>query len=54
MTLAVEVIYAQGKPDIVLAHDGWTIKTADGKLSGLFEETIVVRKDKPLILTPLN
>lgn len=54
MTLAVEVIYAQGKPDVVLANDGWTIKTADGKLSGLFEETIVVRKDQPLILTPLN
>jgi methionyl aminopeptidase len=54
MTLAVEVIYAQGKPDIVLANDGWTIKTADGKLSGLFEETIVVRKDQPLVLTPLN
>ena len=54
MTLAVEVIYAQGKPDVVLAHDGWTIKTADGKLSGLFEETIVVRKDQPLVLTPLN
>jgi len=54
MTLAVEVIYTQGKPDVVLAHDGWTIKTADGKLSGLFEETIVVRKDQPLVLTPLN
>ena len=54
MTLAVEVIYAQGKPDVVLANDGWTIKTADGKLSGLFEETIVVRKDQPLVLTPLN
>ena len=54
MTLAVEVIYTQGKPDVVLAHDGWTIKTADGKLSGLFEETIVVNQNQPLVLTPLN
>jgi len=54
MVLAVEVIYAQGEPEVVLNHDGWTIKTADGKLAGLFEDTIVIDKDKPLVLTQLN
>jgi len=54
MVLAVEVIYTQGKPEVVLNHDGWTIKTADGKLAGLFEDTIVIDKDKPLVLTRLN
>jgi len=54
MVLAVEVIYAQGKPEVVLNHDGWTIKTADGKLAGLFEDTIVIDKDKPLVLTRSN
>ena len=54
MVLAIEVIYAQGKPDLVISDDNWTIKTADGKLAGLFEETIVIRKDHPLILTPLD
>ena len=53
MTLAVEVIYAQGSPEVVLAPDNWTIETADGKLAGLFEETIVIQPEKPLILTAL-
>ena len=52
MVLAVEVIYAQGKPEVILSHDGWTIKTADGKLAGLFEKTIVVGQGQPLVLTP--
>lgn len=54
MTLAIEVIYAQGSPEIVLASDNWTIETADGQLAGLFEETIAVQVGKPLILTALN
>jgi len=54
MVLAVEVIYTQGKPEVILNHDGWTIKTTDGKLAGLFEDTIVIDKDKPLVLTRLN
>lgn len=52
MTIAVEVIYNMGKSDVVYAkNDGWTIKTKDGSISGLFERTIAVIKDKPLILT---
>lgn len=52
MVLAIEVIYAQGKPDLVISDDNWTIKTADGKLAGLFEKTIVVGQGQPLVLTP--
>jgi len=51
MVLAIETIYAQGKPDLVISDDDWTIKTADGKLSGLFEETVVINGKKPLVLT---
>ncbi len=51
MTLAIEVIYCQGKPDLVLKEDGWTLQTADGKLAAVFEETIVLGKNKALILT---
>jgi methionyl aminopeptidase len=52
MTIAIEVIYNIGKADVVYANgDGWTIKTKDGSLSGLFERTIVVTKDGPLVLT---
>jgi len=43
MTIAIEVIYNMGKSDVVYSgDDGWTIKTKDGSLSGLFERTIVV------------
>lgn len=52
MTLAIEIIYNQGLPEVeYLNDDGWTIKTADGKLSGLFEHTVAVLEGGPEILT---
>ena len=51
MTLAIEIIYAQGDPEVILKDDGWTVETADGQLAGLFEETVAVTKEKPLVLT---
>lgn len=51
MTLAIEVIYTLGKPNIVLEADGWTIATKDGKISALFEGTVAVGTSGPLILT---
>lgn len=52
MTLAVEVIYNMGKSEVVLANgDGWTIKTADGSLSGVFERTIALTEKGTVILT---
>lgn len=52
MTIAIEVIYNMGKPGVVLEQDGWTITTADGSLSGVFERTIAITRTNPLILTP--
>ena len=51
MTIAVEVIYNMGKRDVVLDKDGWTIRTQDGKLAGLYERTIAITKNGPLMLT---
>lgn len=51
MSLAIEVIYTQGSPRLVLGEDNWTIETADGSLAGLFEDTVIVTQEKPLILT---
>lgn len=52
MTIAVEVIYAMGGPNVVYANDdGWTIKTADDSLSAVFERSIVITKDGPVVLT---
>lgn len=51
MTLAIEVMYTQGASELVQGQDGWTISTADGKISGLFEETVAVGAHGPLVLT---
>lgn len=52
MTIAIEVIYNMGRKDVVYANnDGWTIKTKDGSLSAVFEKTIAVTREGPLILT---
>jgi methionyl aminopeptidase len=55
MVIAIEVIYMQGNYD--LHHDnkdGWTIRTKDGKISAVFEETVVVSYRGPQVLTPLT
>ncbi len=51
MTLAIEPMINQGTAAIKKLPDGWTVKTADGKLSAHFEHTIAITKEGPKILT---
>lgn len=51
MVLAVEVIYQKGNPKLVLENDDWTLSTADGSLSGLFEHSVAITKNGPIVLT---
>lgn len=52
MVIAVEIIYNMGRKDVVYGNrDGWTIRTADGSLSGLFERTVAITPNGPWILT---
>lgn len=51
MTIAVEPMINEGVADVVLHKDGWTVTTADGKLSAHYENTILITKDEPEILT---
>lgn len=52
MTIAVEVIYNMGGFEVSYSNnDGWTIITSDGSMSGLYERTIAITEDEPLILT---
>jgi len=52
MVIAIEIIYNMGGPELIYANkDGWTLKTEDGSLSGLFERTVAITKDGALILT---
>ncbi len=54
MTLALEVIYTSGNPEVVLEEDGWTFSTSDGSWGGLFEMTIIVGKKEAKVLTRLR
>ena len=51
MTICVEPMVIQGKPDILELDDGWTIITEDGSLAAHYENTILITKDEPEILT---
>lgn len=52
MVLAIEVIYAKGSGEVKLEKDDWTISTIDGSLGGLFEQTVAITEDGPIVLTP--
>ncbi|MBQ3415028.1 MAG: type I methionyl aminopeptidase [Clostridia bacterium] len=51
MTLAIEPMVIQGKPNILELDDGWTIITEDGSLSAHYENTILITEKEPEILT---
>jgi methionyl aminopeptidase len=52
MTLAIEIIYAQGQGSIVYANDdGWTLATKDGSLASVFEHSIRIDGNDPQVLT---
>lgn len=51
MVLAIEAMYMQGSHQLTQADDGWTVKTADGKLSAMFEEDVLITESGPELLT---
>ncbi len=50
-TLAVEVIYTQGNPEVILENDRWTISSKDGSWGGLFEMTVITGTKGAEIIT---
>jgi methionyl aminopeptidase len=54
LVLAVEPMITEGRYQVEMLKDGWTIVTADGKLAAHFEHTIAVTDDGPKILTLRN
>ena len=51
MTLAIEPMVIQGKPNILELDDGWTIVTEDGSMAAHYENTILITEKEPEILT---
>ena len=51
MTIAVEPMVNVGVADVKILKDGWTVVTADGKLSAHYENTVLITDGEPEILT---
>lgn len=53
-TIAIETMVTMGDYHLVEDPDGWTLSTQDGSLTAMFEETVYVGSNGPIILTATN
>ncbi len=51
MTLAIEPMITEGRPDVEWLDDDWTVVTEDGSLAAHYENTILITDGEPEILT---
>lgn len=54
MTLAIEPMVNEGTYDIKILDDGWTVVTADRKLSAHYEHTVAITENGARILTKID
>ena len=54
MTLAIEPMVNAGTDRVKVRRDGWTVVTADGKLSAHYENSIAITDSDPVILTKIG
>jgi len=53
MVLCVEAqVMASENDDLYIEDDGWTVKSEDGAKSAMFEYMVVVKRGRPVFLTP--
>jgi len=53
-TLAIEPMVNAGTDRVKVRRDGWTVVTADGKLSAHYENSIAITDSDPVILTQIG
>jgi methionyl aminopeptidase len=51
MVFAIEPMVNEGTYRVEILRDGWTVVTADGKLSAHFEHTVAITENGPVILS---
>lgn len=51
MTLAIEPMINMGRADVLWLDDNWTVVTQDGSLSAHYENTVLITKGEPEILS---
>ena len=54
MVIAIEPMINAGVPGVIQLADGWTVITADRKLSAHYEHTVAITDDGPLLLTEVK
>ena len=54
MTLAIEPMVNVGTENVKVLRDGWTVVTADGKLSAHYENSIAITESDPIMLTEIG
>ena len=54
MTVAIEPMVNAGTQDVKVQGDGWTVVTADGKLSAHYENTVAITDGDPILLTEVG
>ncbi|HEX2080237.1 MAG TPA: type I methionyl aminopeptidase [Longimicrobium sp.] len=51
LVITVEPIIGESSSRFVESADGWTVRTADGGLAAHYEQTLVITRGKPILLT---
>lgn len=51
LVLTIEPMISAGAVHPVQDRDGWTLRTRDGSLSAHYEHTLVITRERPLVLT---
>jgi methionyl aminopeptidase len=51
LVITLEPFLVTGRRHIVQDKDGWTLRTKDGSLSAQFEHTVIITKERPILVT---
>ena len=51
MVICIEPMNNLGTYDVNFSDDGWTVTTADGEISAHYENTVLITKNSPVILS---
>lgn len=51
LVLTIEPMITAGSPHAFTDRDGWTVRTRDGSLAAHHEHTIVITRERPVVLT---
>lgn len=54
MTIAIEPMVNVGTANVKVLGDGWTVVTADGKLSAHYEHSVAITDRDPILLTDVG